>query len=117
MRTYQEIFTTVYNHLIKQGERAVDMNDTCVYRANNGLKCAIGCLITDDAYDPKIEGVGVDAEEVITAIRKSHISTSKKSLEFLEVLQEAHDFSLKRGIDDFNDAMHDIAKHYNLEML
>lgn len=55
----QEIFDTVVNHLRKQGERSVEGDfGTCMYRLlKNGkmLKCAVGCLIDDDEYDPSME--------------------------------------------------------------
>ena len=46
MRTSQETFDFVVDHLIKQKERAVNKNHICQYR-DNGRSCAIGCLISD----------------------------------------------------------------------
>lgn len=65
--TAQEIFDTVINHLLQQGGPALNYNyddealddPVCRYRSNNGLKCAVGCLIPDDQYDPLMEGMGV----------------------------------------------------------
>jgi hypothetical protein len=52
----QEIFDTVARHLLTQKRRALQANNrTCAYRAPNGLKCAIGCLFTDDEYTPAME--------------------------------------------------------------
>ena len=114
MRTYQDIFTTVYNHLIKQGVRAVDKGDACVYRAENGMKCAIGCLITDAAYDMEIEAR--DLEDITPVLTKSRIPTSVRSMKFLNGLQAAHDYSLRRGIPKFKQAMRQIAVDYKLEL-
>ena len=57
--TIQEIFDTVAVHLLKQGVRSVDLNNVCLYRGPNGLKCAVGALIPDELYAPEIEGVSV----------------------------------------------------------
>ncbi len=52
----QEIFNTVAEHLLTQGRQAKKAdNSSCVYRSTNGDKCAIGCLIPDDRYSPKLE--------------------------------------------------------------
>lgn len=32
---------------------------SCVYRGDNGQKCAVGCLIPDEIYDTNMEGHGV----------------------------------------------------------
>ena len=61
----QEIYDTVKAHLLKQGRRASDVcGGTCYYRTKEygsdaTLKCAVGCLIPDELYDPEIEGVGI----------------------------------------------------------
>lgn len=52
-----EIFDRVCSHLLAQNQRA-ECDVGCAYRVN-GLKCAVGCLITDEAYNPNMEGAGV----------------------------------------------------------
>lgn len=54
----QEIFDTVATHLFKQGRRATnwEMPHMCSYRGAGGSKCAVGVLISDDVYDPMMEG-------------------------------------------------------------
>lgn len=32
---------------------------SCVYRTEDGRKCAVGCLIPDTKYDPRFEGEGL----------------------------------------------------------
>jgi hypothetical protein len=56
--TDQEVFDQVANHLLTQNKRSVSATDNtlCVYRSPDGLKCAAGCLIADDEYDPRMEG-------------------------------------------------------------
>jgi len=51
----QEIFDTVAAHLFTQGRQAVSRDGTCQYRTEDGLKCAVGCLIRDEDYNPEIE--------------------------------------------------------------
>lgn len=54
--TGQEIFDTVARHLFKQGHQAIGDDGMCAYRGIGGDKCAVGCLIPDEFYDPFIEG-------------------------------------------------------------
>lgn len=56
--TNQEIFDRVAQHLLRQNSRSVlvGKNDACRYRGSAGLKCAIGCLIADEDYEPEMEG-------------------------------------------------------------
>ena len=55
---YQEVYDKVKAHLLTQGEKSMNDGD-CMYRGNNGLKCAIGCLIDDTLYNPHIEGIAI----------------------------------------------------------
>jgi hypothetical protein len=52
--TLQEIFNIVSAHLLNQGQKSVS-NGICMYRGPNGLKCAAGCLIPDEEYNPEFE--------------------------------------------------------------
>ena len=45
--TEQEAFTKVRDHLLRQKEKCI-VNGLCAYRGENGLKCAIGALISDE---------------------------------------------------------------------
>lgn len=45
--TAQEIFNTVWAAMIAQGEQSRD-GGACLYRGPQGLKCAVGHLLTDD---------------------------------------------------------------------
>jgi len=60
----QEVFDKVVSHLRMQGAKSMACGPNidelvCAYRGNNGRKCAVGCLIPDKEYDPRIEGVSV----------------------------------------------------------
>lgn len=58
--TEQEIFEAVVTHLVNQGVMSHAMDGHCAYRTSKGLKCAIGCLIPDSAYNENIEGLNTD---------------------------------------------------------
>lgn len=51
--TAQQVFDQVATHLLSQKEKSID-DSICLYRYGQ-LKCAAGCLIDDDEYDPKME--------------------------------------------------------------
>ncbi|WKV20533.1 hypothetical protein 16Q_140 [Pseudomonas phage 16Q] len=52
--TEQEVFDQVVSHMLTQGERS-EGDDGCVYRGPNGLKCAAGCLISDEEYNSDMD--------------------------------------------------------------
>ncbi len=69
----QEVFDMVARHLIGQGKRSMGVvpgmgGRTCAYRGENGTKCAVGCLIPDEAYDPSIENRGIVFWGVLRAL-------------------------------------------------
>lgn len=53
--TAQEVFDQVAKHLLIQNRKCALNNGSCIYRSNDGLKCAAGNLIADDEYDPNFE--------------------------------------------------------------
>jgi hypothetical protein len=57
MLNEQEIFDKVSTHLLTQMKVASNGHNCC-YRVNE-LSCAIGCLILDELYSTRIEGMGV----------------------------------------------------------
>lgn len=58
--THQEIFNKVARHLLTQNKKSVLFSGgSCAYRGKDGLKCAIGCLISDDDYCFAMEGNSV----------------------------------------------------------
>lgn len=53
---YKALINDVREFLAKQGKRAWDEETQgCMYRTPDGLKCAIGCLLPDELYDPAME--------------------------------------------------------------
>lgn len=96
--TEQEIFDKVVTHLLTQGRQSlVDENlfGGCAYRGHDGTKCAVGCLISDEAYVPALEGQGVYQDDVRAALAASGVDVvgSSRKFDLLCYLQDLHDYS------------------------
>lgn len=89
MMTKQEIFDKVVAHLRAQGGKALNENQMCQYRARDGAKCAIGCLILDEHYSKSLEGENVDQVLVYDALRASGMPS--KAIDLVRELQKVHD--------------------------
>lgn len=97
--TPKEIFNTVVTHLYTQKKQAYDnRNNTCAYRTPEGLKCAIGCLIPDDDYDYRMDGIdsqgfylGGSMEAIVANFPNNIPSYFKDNFDFLFKLQGIHD--------------------------
>ena len=92
----REVFDKVSAHLLAQGRRsAAREGGACLYRGPDGLRCAVGCLIDDEHYDPSLEGQATGAtpgcEETTRALIESGVTCDREMLEMLEVLQDLHD--------------------------
>ena len=98
MSVNQTVFNIVMQHLRTQGSRSIN-GTKCAYRSLDGLKCAIGALIPDDAYYPELEAYGVSRgnDKLIEAIPKQY--RADESL--LCALQSLHD-EPKYWTDGFN---------------
>jgi hypothetical protein len=96
----QQIFDKTANHLLKQGTQSVlEDDDTCAYRGQDGLMCAVGCLISDDAYNWYLEGTSVDdCKKVQKALRNSGIKfdADGQVMRLLTLLQNIHDTKEER---------------------
>ncbi len=55
--TAQQVFDRVATHLLTQQKMSGKV-DHCYYR-KDGLSCAVGCLIPDEVYAAKMEGLGI----------------------------------------------------------
>lgn len=109
----QETFDWVARHLMTQGEKSTSPasspnNFGCMYRTTSTdriLSCAIGCLIPDDAYDARAEGMSIsdltivsgrwtavdDSEHLATMLDLSGIEASQSMHALLKDLQHVHD--------------------------
>ena len=70
-----------------------------MYRGLEGQSCAVGCLIADEHYSPRLEGVGIFEPSVFNAVVKSlglnrmtpGEATNLQNL--LSMLQNTHDMT------------------------
>jgi hypothetical protein len=118
----QQAYEKIRDHLIAQGRPAIakspaSVNSACFYRHQEGdtvLKCAVGCLIDDDAYDRDIEDNSVEDERVIAALVESGLSLSERGIGFLVEAQMAHDRWDKSDLPWVLKRLDDAADHYGL---
>ena len=97
VKTFQDVFNSVVNHLIVQNKTSADDGSGCKYRAyiegEEYLKCAIGCLISDINYHEFIEDSLASNSDVIEAIKKSNpeLIIDDKMTELFVLMQYVHD--------------------------
>ena len=143
--TLQEIFDTALNGIRKQGKPSYlftnrpsfnpdkpDQNEwvpVCHYRLGD-CKCAIGHLITDEAYQKyyPLENLPVPQARVLAALRESGLdildgTIHYKSVLFLTSLQAAHDIPIANATRDkhgYTTHILDLVKYFaffELEMM
>ena len=112
----QTIFNKVAAHLLAQGRPSLSDNELeCAYRGENGLRCAVGCLIDDAHYSEAIEGYTIRDKSVAQAVKKSlglHYITARTAA-LLSDLQELHDHTPP---EEWRDALKALARQYDLEL-
>lgn len=115
--TNQEIFTKVKTHLLKQRRRSNGWaNGACMYRGTKGSKCAVGCVITDEAYSPDIEFLAIPhvagniSTKLDSALELSGISSDSYLL--LKDLQVLHDTA---DVATWDQALKTVALNHDLE--
>ena len=106
--TEQEVFDKVVNHLLKQNKKAAKFpnpyRSECMYKNSEGLKCAVGCLIPDDKYQPYMENMRSD--EIL-----NEIGLEKLNINFIDELQKTHDHFMVR---EWGERLKHIAEKFNL---
>lgn len=107
MRTAQQIFDIVVQHLRKQGERSLSKKGGCAYRGANGLKCAVGVLIPDYKYKASLEQSLCTDPNVMEALPKD----THPHIQMLRKLQATHDMD---GPKFWEPKFRDIARSFNL---
>ena len=117
--TMQQTFDKVVTHLLTQGRRASSAKYGCAYRAGDNLSCAVGCLISDEAYTPELEGSNVGAD----IVREAMIASGLDLFDLVDIhiarcdtfygrLQEIHDH---HDVDGWADRLREFAVGRNLE--
>ncbi len=120
--TPQEIFDTVVVHLLQQGKQS--KSHVCLYRSDDGLKCAVGALIPDSEYDPAMEFAVIYPFHCSnsTPIQSWAQSNYPNDLKLLNRLQKLHDNGPSHSFNNPHDAWEEyiltesqiIAKEFNL---
>ena len=95
----QRTFDKVAAHLLKQNAKSRSTTQawaTCAYRGVGGLKCAVGCLIPDDLYSPRIEGsvyaLPIHVLAYLIELPVDHeLRVRASRMHFLSKLQMIHD--------------------------
>jgi len=113
--TVDEIYNQIKDHFSKPGavlaKSAPDHGGVCYYRMDkdpeSAARCAVGCLIPDDMYDPNWEGNSV--YDLFTEFNNFgpilNIKKDDKSFNFLKEAQYDHDGS--HSVDYFLDKLKD----------
>jgi hypothetical protein len=119
MEMQQKAYEAIRAHLIQQGRPAMDpMTGSCFYRAVDGLKCAVGCLISDEAYHEALEDNTPMDDRVQEALRKSGWDFTLGGYQFLRELQETHDkWQKSDGVDFVIERIDAAAENYGLEVV
>jgi hypothetical protein len=94
------VFDHVFDALSEQRRAAVADDGTCVYRTEEGLKCAAGHLIPDANYHPILEGKDCRSQSVRKAI---DLPTEYQPL--VHEMQTLHDRILTKNYNSWCTAM------------
>jgi hypothetical protein len=87
----QEVFNRVATHMLTQMKRSMRYK-MCAYRGDNGLKCAVGCLISDENYCPTIEDKTVSSHEVRSRVEATlGTRLEETTTRLLRNMQQIHD--------------------------
>ena len=111
----QEVFDEIVSKIVAQGQPSLGTmasTETCMYRGDGNLKCAVGMIIPDENYTSDIEGMGVEASEVMKAMPEEYV----EHVGLLNDLQSCHDFASETGfVADFIRRANGVAKEHELK--
>jgi hypothetical protein len=110
IKTTQDMFDHVARHLFKQHIRSFSLR-SCKYRGEHGLRCAVGCLIDDESYSDKIEGLRIDAIVRTVEVSIGRI-ISNSEIKLLMMLQRVHD---NETVDNWPSRLKLIARYSGLK--
>lgn len=89
----QDVFDKVVTHMLTQNRASLSEDgEDCMYRGEDGMSCAVGCLIGAEEYDESMEHTRAD-----DVMRQAGVKISDDMMGMLLRLQEIHD---GRGIED-----------------
>ena len=96
--TKQDTYDLVVSHLRVQNKQALGKDGLCRYRGENGTKCAVGCLISDDEYSEALEGHSVGSDNAVGL--NSLLERKGHDLDLLSKLQFIHDRTMPEDWED-----------------
>lgn len=104
--TAQQVFNQVRDHLLAQGRRSLlypgnedrALSVQCAYRSPDGLKCAAGCLMSDEEYRPEFDStLHFNRKPTscgwVTGIIEKYKAAPLEHAGLITDLQEVHDYS------------------------
>lgn len=124
--TNQEIFNQVWNHfVVEKHPRSIKGNLCCYFNEENGAKCGVGCLFSDEEakeLEDKFGGSTIKSIKVDSSTDPSKLSQGTfdklKAMDssFLMDIQGRHDVELHTSMERFIQAMRLTADVYRLEV-
>ena len=116
--TKQEMLNQAVKGICDQGEPGWDGG--CLYRTDQGLKCAVGCLIPDEIFSNPRSKEAWNTRTVATLIdHVPQFSDWKPEREFLIELQLAHDEAAEEDLDfkeEFEKNIKKLSAKFGLEV-
>ena len=111
----QTIFNQVCQHLVRQGKAAIQGGGACRYRTEDGMRCAVGYLISDENYECSLEGKTADEDDVLRAVSYTIGDLSTTDEWVLRHCQYLHDGELlDDGLSTWAQGMIKLAMRYDL---
>lgn len=105
----QQIYDTALFGLRRQGAASVNESG-CLYRGDEGRKCAVGMLIPDADYEFSME----QQCSSLLLSKYPRLAYLREHRALLELLQDAHDDYLTTSVEDWEHEMQVIAAHLGL---
>jgi hypothetical protein len=84
--TAQEVFDQVAAHMLAQNQQSMTAS-TCAYRGSDALKCAAGCLISDEEYNEEV----MEGFTWVDMLQRLDAGVTFKHNRLIERLQGIHD--------------------------
>lgn len=112
MITNQEVFDIVVTKLRKQGCKSRDIyhcHITCMYRDNNGNRCAAGWLIPDNLYSRNFERIAIGT--LYAQLNEKIFGDTVEDIFLIRDLQYIHD---NCDVEFWEQRWKKVAQEYNL---
>ncbi len=106
----QEQFNAIWDHfVVKKNPKSIEGDDNVLFNAETGTKCAIGILIPEEEYFPKMESMY--SWDLIKRVPE----LSNLTMGEFHTLQQAHDHAPDKSFhDSIEKSLREIAFSNNL---